>query len=72
MFVAHTPDHQPIPQPHVPPPPPTSCLLPAACLYSLFYCFSVEAKKVILRQGHYAENFYFVIVGAGKFDQYEP
>ena len=33
---------------------------------SCFHDFSVPQKKVIIRQGHIAENFYFLITGAGN------
>ena len=35
---------------------------------NFFHCISrIPAKKVIIRQGHRAENFYFVVSGTGKF-----
>ena len=41
----------------------TFCLLIPILLFSS----SVPPKRVIIRQGHYAENFYFVISGSGRW-----
>ena len=32
---------------------------------SFIFHFSVPPKRVIIRQGHYAENFYFILAGQG-------
>ena len=32
-----------------------------------FAC-SFEAKRVIIRQGHTADNFYFILSGTGKYN----
>jgi len=29
-------------------------------------CSSFDAKRVIIRQGHMADNFYFILSGTGK------
>jgi len=31
-----------------------------------YFDFRFEAKRVIIRQGHTAENFYFILSGTGK------
>lgn len=38
---------------------------------SILFCCSFEDKRVIIRQGHMADNFYFILSGTGTHSFYQ-